>query len=110
MASLKQINANRANSLKSTGPKTPEGKSTTKFNSLKSGIYAQAEITPQESQSELTDLKDQFFDQFQPATPEEVSLLDTIIRNEWLLRRMAMVEAAFWNRRFAHFRDFGVPP
>ena len=38
MASQAQINANRQNSLKSTGPKTPEGRSKSSMNALKHGM------------------------------------------------------------------------
>jgi hypothetical protein len=39
MATLKQIEANRLNAQKSTGPTTESGKATSSQNSLKSGIY-----------------------------------------------------------------------
>ncbi len=38
MTSDKQIRANRRNALKSTGPKTSEGKSKVKRNALKHGL------------------------------------------------------------------------
>ena len=97
MATIKQINANRANAAKSTGPRTPEGKSTTRFNALKSGIRSQSETIPQESEEDLKTLTAQFHRQFQPATPEECALVDIVIRNEWLLRRMALVEGTWWD-------------
>ena len=38
MATQAQIAANRQNSLKSTGPKTPEGRSKSSMNALKHGM------------------------------------------------------------------------
>lgn len=40
MASIRQIEANRLNAKKSTGPRTAEGKSRSRMNALKSGIDA----------------------------------------------------------------------
>ena len=48
MASIRQIEANRFNAKKSTGPRTAEGKSRSRMNALKSGIDAQAETIPTE--------------------------------------------------------------
>jgi hypothetical protein len=96
MASQKQIAANRANAQKSTGPRTPEGKAASRCNALKTGVAAKLEIIPTEDPAALEALAAEFHDHYRPATPEERSLVDTIVRNEWLLRRMAVVEASFW--------------
>ena len=42
MATQAQIDANRANAQKSTGPKTPEGKAKSRRNGLKHGLTAEA--------------------------------------------------------------------
>ena len=89
---MRQIAANRANLKNPTDPRTPEGKATTQFNALKSGVRAESEIVPSESIEELDTLTADFRTQFPPATPEEVALVDLVVRNEWLLRRMALVE------------------
>ena len=43
MTSLKQIEANRRNSLKSTGPKTETGKQTSRCNAVRHGLTAELE-------------------------------------------------------------------
>ena len=42
MSSIKQIEANRLNAEKSTGPRTTEGKSVVAANALKHGIFARS--------------------------------------------------------------------
>ena len=48
MASPAQLLANRANALKSTGPRTSEGKDASRRNALKHGLAAEALILPDE--------------------------------------------------------------
>jgi len=46
MATKKQIEANRRNALKSTGPKTEEGKAVVRLNALQHGITAEMAVLP----------------------------------------------------------------
>jgi len=47
-ASEAQVRANRENALKSTGPKTPEGKASSRRNSLKHGLTGEGIVLPHE--------------------------------------------------------------
>src|SRR5437588_12930369 len=73
MPSVKQIEANRLNSRKSTGPRTSAGKAVVAANALKHGIFAQSPAIVGENSFAFLDLKDALLLRFQPATPEEAS-------------------------------------
>src|SRR6185369_17012940 len=94
-----QINANRLNAQKSTGPTTPEGKARSALNALKSGIDAWSHIIPGEDPAELEALSAQYLLHFQPADPNQFALVDTLISTEWTQRRLRRIEAQLWNYR-----------
>jgi len=56
MASKKQIEANRRNALKRSGPKTPDGKATARLNATKHGLLSQEVLLPGEDEEALKEL------------------------------------------------------
>ena len=96
MPSKKQIEANRLNAQKSTGPRSPEGKARSSMNALKSGIDAKSQIIRGEKAVNLEALKTEYYDRFRPTAPEQRMLVDTLIDAEWLLRRFRVCEAQLW--------------
>jgi hypothetical protein len=99
MSSQAQINANRLNSLKSTGPTSPEGKAASSLNALKTGIHAASHIICGEDPAALEALTAAFLLQFQPTDPNQLALVDTLIAAEWTQRRLRRIEAELWNSR-----------
>ena len=97
MPTQAQINANRLNALKSTGPTSREGKAASSLNALKSGIDAWSHIIPGEDPAELEALTAAFVLHFHPADPNQLSLVDTLIGAEWTQRRLRRIEAQLWN-------------
>jgi hypothetical protein len=51
MTSKKKAGANRQNALKSTGPKTPEGRAAVRLNALTHGLLSQQTLLPDEQRS-----------------------------------------------------------
>jgi hypothetical protein len=97
MPTQAQINANRLNAQKSTGPKSPQGKAISSLNALKSGIDAWSHIIPGEDPAELEALTAALLLHFRPADPVQLSLVDTLISTEWIQRRLRRIEAQLWN-------------
>ena len=96
MSTQKQIDANRLNAQKSTGPRTEEGKRASSQNAMKSGLDAESQFVLGESRQEFAELQASYFDRFAPTTPEARFQVDNLVRNEWLLRRYHRVEAQLW--------------
>lgn len=107
MSSIRQIEANRHNSQLSTGPRTPEGKAVSRFNALKSGINAQAQVIPGENPEELESLTAEYHNQFQPATALARFLVDALVSADWQIRRLRRVEAELWAYQISTKERFG---
>src|SRR5580698_3545440 len=96
MSTDKQRAANRMNSQKSTGPRTTAGKAASRFNALKHAIYAVHQIMFDEKPEDLAELAAEYYEHHTPADAKERFLVDTLVHNEWRLRRMRRVEAELW--------------
>jgi len=93
MATEKQIEANRLNAQKSTGPKTPEGKANVCMNSLRHGMRARAVVLPNENQGRFHQLCDELEAEWQPQTTTEMALLEKMAIAQWKLVRAERREA-----------------
>ncbi|HYP09037.1 MAG TPA: hypothetical protein VER03_22610 [Bryobacteraceae bacterium] len=94
MATQKQIEANRRNAQKSTGPVTDLGKATAKFNSLKHGMSAATTVLPHEDPISFAELRNAFLETYNPANAIEAALVETIANSYWRLLRIRRVETA----------------
>jgi len=97
MASPAQITANRANAQKSTGPRSVEGKSASRFNALKHGIDAASIVIPGEDPADYDALVTQYHREYQPQSASESFHVDTMIRADWQKRRLQNVEADLYH-------------
>ena len=105
MATQKQIEANRRNSQKSTGPRTPEGKAAVRFNALTHGLTAPHALLPTEDPAAFDNLLRAFHRDLQPVGPLETSLVHKAADAWWRLRRARRYEADFINIRMAELNE-----
>ena len=103
MATTKQTEANRINAQKSSGPRTTAGKATSRFNALKHGIYAVHQIMFDEKPEDLAELAAEYHEHYSPTDAKQRFLVDTLVHNEWRLRRMRRVEAELWRNAYSTF-------
>jgi hypothetical protein len=96
MTSPRKAEANRRNALKSTGPKTPEGKDAVRLNALKHGLLSEQILLPGEDEAALRELGESLRAELQPNGELENLLVDRITTPFWRLRRLGRVEAGIF--------------
>ena len=99
MTSERQIAANRANALHSTGPKTPEGKAAVRHNAMRHGLLARDVVLPEEDLDAFEDLLNQVRAELSPVGRIEELLVDRIVNIMWRLGRSARMETALFDWR-----------
>jgi hypothetical protein len=97
MTSAKKTQANRQNALKSTRPKTPEGKASVRHNALKHGLLAQEILLPEEDEEVLREMDERLRAELRPEGEMEDLLVEQIVATQWRLRRMRRVEAGVFD-------------
>jgi hypothetical protein len=97
MTSEKQIQANRRNAQKGTGPNTSEGKSAVRHNALKHGLLAEDVLLFGEDRDELRKLGERLIAELRPEGELEEMQVEQIVAARWRLRRVRRVEAGIFN-------------
>ncbi len=87
MASEAQTNANRVNSQKSTGPRTPEGKAVVSQNAVKHGLFADETVINGEDQARFDLHHDAMVGEMWPVGVMESMLAERIVSLSWRLQR-----------------------
>jgi hypothetical protein len=93
MTSQARIDANRRNARKSTGPRTPAGKTAVHLNALWHGAFATDLLLPGEDAAAFSQLRDEFRSLYQPASQAEEFLVSRMVLASWRLQRLAAMES-----------------
>jgi hypothetical protein len=99
VTSERQKAANQANALRSTGPKTPEGKAVVRLNAVQHGLLARDAVLPGEDADAFEDLWNEVRAELAPVGPIEELLVERIVNSMWRLRRSARAETALFHWR-----------
>ena len=94
-----QIDANRRNAQKSTGPRTPEGRAASSRNRLVHGLRANKHIVLDEDPEEFLILLKDLHDRFRPVGDGEEELVLRIASGQWRLHRTLPMEAGIYRER-----------
>lgn len=91
--------ANRQNSLQSTGPKTPAGKVKSSKNSEKHGAYSEALFMLLESPEDFEKLRSGLDESLLPLGPIEVAMVDRMASLWWRMERTKLAaNQSLWMR------------
>ena len=97
MTSDKQIEANRRNALRSTGPRTDEGKAASSQNAISHGLLARQVVIAGESEDEFASLQQRLQASLEPVGELELMLADRIVSNFWRLGRTGRIEVELFD-------------
>ncbi len=96
MSTEKQIEANRHNAKKSTGPKSEEGKTRTRRNAIRHGLTAEQTVLPHEDPKNYDQLRAGLIQSHAPENTAEQALVEELANAYWRLLRLHRVETKYW--------------
>jgi hypothetical protein len=99
MPTESQINANRKNAQKSTGPRTPEGKARSSRNSTIHGLTGKWRKLPNEQPKDLLEMHEDYREALQPIDALEEGLVERLVVAQYRLRRIARIEVGYFDLR-----------
>jgi hypothetical protein len=102
MATAAQIDANRRNSQKSTGPRTQAGKNRSRINGLDHGCRANILVLPTEDQAKYEQRSLAWQLSMKPRNPAEEFLVDRIVSLSWQSERIERAHTARLTKRIYH--------
>lgn len=92
MTSLRQIEANRRNALRSMGPRTEEGKRSSRTNAFRHGLTAETVVASVEDQEDYQAFEAAVIADYDARTAVERELVLRLASLLWRLRRVTAVE------------------
>src|SRR5262245_38120772 len=98
MTSEPQVEANRRNARKSTGPRTAAGKAVVALNGMKHGLLSRERLVKGEREADLMAFGKRLRIQLAPVGELELLLVDRVISTAWRLRRLIGVETMLYDR------------
>ena len=110
MPSDKQIDANRRNAERSTGPRTWSGRARSSRNSFKHGLTAAQVVIWDEDPAAFDCLREELYGHFgldmdsRPVDPVAEILVEQFAAQVWRLRRVPQIEAGIYSH-FRHLRE-----
>jgi hypothetical protein len=106
MTSIKQIAANRRNSLKSTGPKTEAGKQASRCNAVRHGLTAETVIGALEDAEDYRGFEGAITADYDAQSAVERELVLRLASLLWRLRRATTIETGLFEIQADHLSNF----
>ena len=109
MTSFKQIEANRRNAHKSTGPTTEEGKQRSRCNAVRHGLTAETVIGALEDAEDYKTFEASITADYDAQTAVERELVLRLASVLWRLRRATTIETGLFDIQAEHLRGLKPP-
>src|SRR5580698_688993 len=106
MTSFKQIEANRRNARKSTGPTTEEGKQRSRCNAVRHGLTAETVIGALEDAEDYEAFEAAIIADYDAQSAVERELVLRLASLLWRLRRATTIETGLFEIQAGHLSDF----
>jgi len=106
MTSYRQINANRHNALKSTGPKTEAGKQVSRCNAVRHGLTAETVIGALEDAEDYRGFEAAITADYDAQSAVERELVLRLASLLWRLRRATTIETGLFEIQADHLGNF----
>jgi len=106
MTSYRQIEANRRNALKSTGPKTEAGKQASRCNAVRHGLTAETVIGVLEDREDYKAFEAAITADYDAQSAVERELVLRLASLLWRLRRATMMETGLFDIQAEHLSSY----
>jgi hypothetical protein len=106
MTSYRQMEANRRNALKSTGPKSEEGKQASRCNALRHGLTAETVIGSLEDAEDYKAFEAAITADYDAQSAVERELVLRLASILWRLRRATTMETGLFEIQADHIHDY----
>jgi hypothetical protein len=106
MTSYRQINANRRNAFKSTGPKTEAGKQVSRCNAVRHGLTAETVIGALEDAEDYRGFEAAITADYDAQSAVERELVLRLSSLLWRLRRATTIETGLFEIQADHLSNF----
>jgi hypothetical protein len=106
MTSYRQIEANRRNALKSTGPRTDAGKDVSRRNAVRHGLTAETVISALEDAEDYRAFEAAITADYEAQSAVERELVLRLASILWRLRRATSMETGLFEIQAEHLREF----
>src|SRR5215471_7869390 len=106
MTSYRQIEANRRNALRSTGPRTEAGKLQSRRNAVRHGLTAETVIGSLEDAEDYSAFEAAIIADYDAQSAVERELVLRLASLLWRLRRATIMETGLFEIQALHLKEF----
>jgi len=106
MTSFRQIEANRRNARKSTGPTSEEGKQRSRCNAVRHGLTAETVISALEDAADYKAFESAVIDDYDAQSAVERELVLRLANLLWRIRRASTMETGLFEIQAKHLLEF----